>query len=139
MTHFNCIHSYMCTKLMGVLKWCLYPTLTIFHSRLLMPILQTNAHAYTSSIIKHRHTHIKLQLCSADIGDIECEESLSSANVQHVILFTEEQRGVIEDSIGWKSLGRPLVCIYEQIWKKERGKGRMSAKPSQKDLLLEIW
>ncbi len=76
----------------------------------------------------HRHTHITLQLCSADIGDIECEESLSSANVQHVILFTEEQRGVIEDSIGWKSLGRPLVCIYEQIWKKREGKGKNVSK-----------
>lgn len=47
-----------------------------------------------------RATHIPLQVRSADVGDIEREESLSSANVQHVILLTEEQRGVIEDSIG---------------------------------------
>lgn len=52
----------MCTKLMVVLKWCLYPTLMIFHSRLLMPIFQTNAHAYTSSKIKH--TDILTLRCS---------------------------------------------------------------------------
>lgn len=62
-------------------------------------------------------SHISLVLGCADIGEVESEENLPGANVQHVVFFAEVQGGEVEDSTGWKASGRPLLRVWTQTHK----------------------
>lgn len=63
-------------------------------------------------------THVLLQLGLADVREAEGEQRLPGSDVQHVVLLAEQQRCVIEDAVHRKSLGRPLLCIWETARKK---------------------
>lgn len=68
--------------------------------------------------VVYRRSYIPLQLDCADIGEVEREENLPGADVQHVVLFAEEEGGVIEDPADREMFGYSLLRIWTEHTKR---------------------
>lgn len=59
-------------------------------------------------------THVLLQLGLADIREAEGKQSFPGSHIQHVVLLTEQQRGVVGDAVRREPLGRSLLRIWQE-------------------------